>query len=256
MRRFFVSPPSLSGATALISGPEAHHLIHVLRLGIGDTIELYDGSGSVYEARIAQLESGLARATILAVAKESEGAMSPELHLGQALLKGKNMDAVVQQATELGVASLQPFVSKYCVSRQMPADRERRRQERWARIALGACKQCGRPAPPSCLPVVSFSDLLAGANAGYDAKLIFWEAESAGPLDEVWDKVAGTAAQEYVRRRVLVLIGPEGGFSEEEVRQARAAGFQAVTLGRRVLRAETASLAVVAIIQHLLGNLR
>lgn len=256
MHRFFIQPQSVSDGIVFITGIEAHHLTNVLRLRAGETVELYDGSGSVYQARIEQLEAnGRVRAALFAVAEETEAA-APALYLGQALLKGKKMDFVVQKATELGVAGLLPFVSKHCINRQHPETREGRRQERWARIIAEACKQCGRPVPPCCQEVSSLDGLLTDVADSYDAKLIFWEGERTGHLDELWEKAAVPAAKNAGLRRVLILIGPEGGFSEDEVVKAREAGFQAVTLGRRVLRAETASLAAVAIVQHLLGNLR
>jgi 16S rRNA (uracil1498-N3)-methyltransferase len=170
------------------------------------------------------------------------------LHLGQALLQGKKMDLIVQKATELGVAGLHPFVSSYSDGIHLDAGREERRLQRWMKIAREACKQCNRPQPPAIFPVAAFDVLLAEVKSvDFDLKLIFWEEERKQGLQEIVEQKAFRSA--------IILVGPEGGFSAEEVHRALAVGFQAVTLGSRILRAETAAIACTAILQYLLGNL-
>jgi len=246
MRRFFIDPQQVSGNHAILTGPEAHHLIAVLRLKVGEHVLLFDGGGQTYEAQIDRVAGGRVETTLLAGWRE-EPTRQPALHVGLALLKGKKMDFCLQKATELGVAAIHPFVSSFCAGRLDQADRELRQKDRWARIIQEACKQCNRPVAPACRPLTAFDTLIDTAGE-FDLKLICWEGERRqGLTDLLREGPAGGA--------LLVLIGPEGGFSQTEIDRALTAGFQPVSLGRRVLRAETAALAVIAIIQYLLGNL-
>ena len=241
MHHFFIAPDAVHGETALITGAEAHHLRAVLRLAAGDRVRLFDGTGRIHEAVITRLGKGEVETRVVA----SETATPPPVpvHIGQALLKGKKMDLLVQKANELGIECLTPFVSARCDVRTGNPERE----ERWQRIVFESCKQCGRPVPMICRPETDFAGELA--NGGdFDLKLIFWEQERQCSLGSLFEPPTPV-------RAVKALIGPEGGFSEEEVEQAAAAGFVPVSLGRRVLRAETASLAAMAILQHRLGNL-
>ncbi len=165
------------------------------------------------------------------------------MHLGQALLKGKKMDLVVQKATELGITSIHPFISEHSTV----SSANENKADRWNRVAYEACKQCGRAVPLVCHPATSL-DVLLAASKDYDVKMIFWEQETSRGVKDV------LAAPQPIGS-LLFLIGPEGGFSPEEVDKAVACGFQPVTLGKRTLRAETASLVAMAVLQFLLGNL-
>ncbi len=247
MRRFFINPADISGATAVITGREARHLTTVLRLGPGHRIHLFDGRGGIYVAEISRTGRGEVEAAILERGREKQGP-GPRLHLGQALVKGGKMDLIVEKATELGVAAIHPFVSRYCAVRPA-AEQQQRRLQRWRRISLAACKQCNRPLPPDCPAPVPLEELLA-TGGQYDLKIILWEGEKSRGLGDLLARPGRSGL-----KSILALVGPEGGFSEQEVVQAIAAGFTPAGLGRRVLRAETASLAAVAILQYLLGNL-
>ena len=248
MHRFFIDPTDLTDTQAVLTGEEAHHLVSVLRLKIGASIQLFDGLGRTYEAEVKKISKGRVEAAILSIA-EKPITEKAALHLGLALLKGKKMDFIMQKATELGVAGLHPFIATFSNARHIAAHREAKRLERWQKITREACKQCNRPQPPACYPVVDFDTLLEEASAAdYDQKLIFWEGEKSQGLQgfvQVPDQPCS----------VMILIGPEGGFSTEEAEQAKATGFQPITLGKRILRAETAALTAIAILQHLLGNL-
>jgi 16S rRNA (uracil1498-N3)-methyltransferase len=162
------------------------------------------------------------------------------------LVKGKKMDLVIQKITELGVTGLHPFRSRYCAAMEQAKDR----LARWQKISLGACKQCNRPKPPVISPVMDFQELISfSENGNHSLKLFFWENEEGqksireiiSPLENI--------------HSVMAIIGPEGGFSNEEARLAVAAGYEPVTMGSRILRSETAAVAAVAILQHELGNL-
>lgn len=241
MPRFFVEQSDIHGSTAIIRGAEAHHLKAVLRLRPKDRISLFDGTGKIYQAEIVHISSDTAEAAILAT--EQAQINRPAVHLGQALLKGKKMDLIVQKATELGIASIYPYVSTYCT---VSAPNENK-ADRWNRLALEACKQCGRAVPLACRPTTDFDTLLA-AGGDYGTKLIFWEQETSQTLHHILPDT-------QIIESALFLIGPEGGFSREEVNKATAKGFQPARLGKLTLRAETASLAAMAILQYLLGNL-
>lgn len=242
LRRFFINPTDITGETAQLTGPEAHHLRAVLRLTPGDPITFFDGTGARYQARIEQILKDRVTATITGHTRD----LPPKvrLHLGQALLKGQKMDLILQKATELGVDAIWPFYSEHGIHKP-PREAQ---MERWQRIVLEACKQCDRAKPPEIHDTREITDLMAHPPP-CEIRLIFWEHEARQTLDEV------LAGQEKDCRAVFFLLGPEGGFSETEVACAQQEGFAPVSLGPRILRAETATLAATAILQFTLGNL-
>lgn len=237
MRRFFIEPTAISGRMALLGGADAHHLRKVLRLENGDEVELFSGDGLVHRARIVGGDRERVELTLLTSSNTPPDGL--RIHLAQAMLKGKKMDLVVQKCTELGVAALHPYLSTHT---KMPAP-EPAKLQRWQRIIQESCKQCNQPWPPLCHPAAPLEQILTTA-ADHDLRLLCWEAPEAPPLRQVLATVPRP-------RKPLVLIGPEGGFDEAEVAAARAAGFLPAGLGRRVLRAETAAIAVVALLQFL-----
>jgi 16S rRNA (uracil1498-N3)-methyltransferase len=247
MRRFFIDPDDIAGSEAVLTGTEARHISTVLRLGVGTIITLFDGSGSYYEARLTKISPARAEAKIISIMPyiEAPDDFSPELHLGMGLLKGKKMDLIVQKITELGITSLRPFRSQYCATSDPSPDR----LSRWQKISLEACKQCNRPIPPDLYDVADFKELLfLRGQDEHELKLIFWEEEGQKHLQE-----ALASLSEIKSARIL--IGPEGGFHAIEVADAVAAGYQPVSLGSRILRAETAAITAASILQYELGNL-
>lgn len=241
MHRFWVEPEQITEDRAWLAGKEAHHLRKVLRLAVGSAILLLDGTGWVYQARVERISKARVEASVLA--KHQEMVSSCPLHLGQAVLKGSKMDLIVQKATELGVAGLQPFVSHYGNVRDASAAR----LARWQRIMMEACKQCGRAKPMTIGPITSFDQLVAVAGQ-YSQRFLLSEREESQGLQGYFDGSPGQGA-------VFFMVGPEGGWHGDEQEKAVAHGFTSVSLGRRILRAETASLATMAIFQFLLGNL-
>ena len=233
MRRFFVSPDQIQGARITLKGAEAHHLRSVLRLQPGRIVELFDGSGTVYKAEISAIRSNFIEARI--VRKYVARLDDPfPLTLAQVVLKGKKMDVVVQKATELGVNILIPVISRYCEGRKVNSDRI----TRWQRIVIEACKQSGRAVPMHIAPVTSMDTLSV---VDYRYRICCWEKEKQSLLLSSYLEVAGA---------ILLLIGPEGGFHEQEMEWVRDNGFRIVTLGPHVLRAETAALAAVSIVKY------
>lgn len=240
-RQFFIDPALISGDQAILGAEEAAHIRKVLRLAAGDEIALFDGCGGIWQARIVSI--GKTSVSVAITSQQTFIRTGPELHLGQALLKGKKMELIAQKATELGLAAIIPFTSAHSDL----DDAAESRVIRWHRAVVEAGKQSGNPLLPSISPVTEFSAMLETASSSsYTARIIFSETAATPLADSL--TTSGNA-------RVFALIGPEGGFSREEVALAKAHGFTETRLGPLVLRAETAALAAMAIIQYLLGNL-
>ncbi|HBC92872.1 MAG TPA: 16S rRNA (uracil(1498)-N(3))-methyltransferase [Pelotomaculum sp.] len=245
MPRFFISPEQIKAGRVTITGPDVAHIVKVLRLGPGDTLTVLDGRGMVYEAVIEHADR---ESVICAVMSESNAGRAPMLRitLVQGLPKNDKMDLIVQKATELGVYRLIPLICDRSVVR-MAGDKPLHRLERWQRIAREAAKQCRRPDVPEVLPPAGWEEALAGMPEN-TAAVIPWEEENQEPLKKV-------LGESRPRKNVYVFIGPEGGFTPAEVELARSHGIRPVTLGPRILRTETAGLAVLAIILYQFGDL-
>lgn len=247
MRRFFFDPKMRTGDLVTLSEEESYHIARVLRLQPEAEIEVMDGQGGVFTARIIELGRSTVTVRLLARQEQSDaGRIS--LWVGQGVLKGKKMDGAIQQCTELGVARLTPFFSSRCQGK--PDDlRGRQKSERWNRIVVSACKQCRRAEQLQVDEVADYTSMLSlpALDSGL-LRFIFWEEEEEFRLDQ------GMMTETSVEG-VCILLGPEGGFSRAEINAARTLGWQTVSLGRRILRAETATVSAVAIVQHLAGNL-
>jgi 16S rRNA (uracil1498-N3)-methyltransferase len=245
MARFFLPMQQIQDRRATLIGAELNHLRRVLRLRTEDRVVLFDDAGCEHEGIIRDLSEDRAEIEILRSYRvDNDSPLQTILALG--LTKGEKMDWVVEKATELGVHTILPFFSSYTV----PKLNERKmaqRSERWQKIAVSAAKQCGRARIPKILALTEFRDLLKTVSR--DAlRLLFWEKECEQQLSEL--KETRTIISE-----VVVTIGPEGGFSAQEAALALDQGFQAVRLGRRILRAETAAVAALAAVQLLWGDL-
>jgi 16S rRNA (uracil1498-N3)-methyltransferase len=233
MLRLYVPAPPDAERLLRIAGDELRHL-RTLRLAPGDRFRVFDGTGAEHEVVLDTI--GTRAATARVVATRTDVRDSPlELVLVAALVKRDKMDWVVEKATELGVARIVPVTTRYAVARGDHGPR-------WRRIALAAAKQCGRTRIPVVDAIRPLADVLASAPPGL--RLLAWEDEDARRLG---DLPAVTAA-------ATLVVGPEGGFHPDEVTAARAGGFVTVTLGRRVLRAETAAIVAVALCQHRWGD--
>jgi len=244
MRRFFFDEHQRHGAIVILSEEESHHIRRVLRLQKGQVVELLDRRGGRYQAEIAE-ESTPLRLRIIAQQQARAGASVP-VAIGVAGVKAKNMELMLQKCTELGVSDFYPFISSYCqgnLPRQYSG-----KQERWRRIIEESCKQCGRPQPMELHALQSFQKIRDRQDTQLPLKLILWEREPSKSLATI-----GTTLTEA--RSVVLLIGPEGGFTNEEIESASSSGWQTIGLGRRVLRAETAAIAAVSIVQHYLGQI-
>lgn len=244
MRRFFFDPKSRNGDIVILSEEESRHIVRVLRLPVGHEIELLDGQGTVYQAVIAAIDRRVAACLGAVVAADLGGGKI--VRVGQGILKGEKMDTVVQKCTELGVTRLSPFQSSRCQGKADPVH-NRKRHERWQRIGLASCKQCLRPQPMQLDGPVPLAGVVEEEAGSGTLRLLFWEEEKAVRLQDIPALAAAPA--------VTLLLGPEGGFAREEVDLALAHGWRTVSLGERILRAETATLTAVALVQYLIGNL-
>jgi 16S rRNA (uracil1498-N3)-methyltransferase len=246
MRHFIIPQPATIGERLTIADADAHHIKHVLRLTVGDRIGLFDGAGAAYEARIENETNSRVQVVILSK-HEAEVGSALEITLAQAYLKDRKMDALVRQLTELGTARWIPFFSE----RSVPNPDARRlatRVERWQKISREAVKQCRSGRIITVAPPLSFSEMLA-CSQDSDLRLLFWEKQGQGLT------VDRAVLADRAIRRVFAVLGPEGGFSENEVQAAAAAGFMTAGLGPRILRAETAAVAAVTLLQFLFGDM-
>ncbi len=241
MRRFYAPPERFQDDTVWLDPEETRHLARVLRLGVGEKVEVCDGAGRNVEARVAVIEAGGAQLQVLReLAFWGESPL--RLVLGIGLAKGEALDGVLRQATEMGVQQIIPFISER--SERVTPERFLRRRERWQRLAREIIKSCQRSVLPEIGAVQDFGAVLAGPEA---VKLIFWEEERGGGLQACLSQPRPAAAR--------VLIGPEGGFAAAEVDRAKAAGFKVVSLGPRRLKVETAALAALTLLQFAWGDL-
>lgn len=239
MARFFLSPEAW-GAQALLGGDEAKHAAQVLRLRSGDRITVFDGRGRSAGAEILDVSKSELR---LALGQEVlTPKLEPEIRLAQAVPKGKTMDLIVQKAVELGVASIQPLITRNTVV-QVDGDDAPRKSAKWQRVALEACKQCGQDLLPEVLPVRDFAGWVGDPEG--DLKIVASLLPGARSLREVL-REAGPGSP----RRVTLLVGPEGDFSAAEGAAALEAGFVPASLGSIVLRAETAAFFGISAIRY------
>jgi len=222
------------------------HLMKVLRLRAGDLVTVFDNSGWEHEAVVETLTSERGE---LKIVESHPTGREPSLPitLAVALTKGQKLDWVIEKATELGVSTIIPFSSNYTVPK-IEKDKIDKRLERWRKIAVSAAKQCGRSRIPEVRSLCSFENFVREPWPE-TLRLIFWENETEQSLRELFGKCRET-------KSVLLAVGPEGGFSKREVELAHAQGFQSVHMGRRILRAETAALAALTVVQFLWGDLR
>lgn len=241
MRRFYAPPERFQGREITLDREESFHLARVLRLAVGAQVEVCDGRGRNFAARVTGLDP---RGALLQIIKElAPGGESPlALVLGIGLAKGEALDEVVRQATAMGVSRILPFISER--SERPGRGRGDRRQARWQRLAQESLKSCQRSFLPQIETPREFAAVLGGPE---EVKLIFWEEEREGGLKSCLNRPRPASAR--------ILIGPEGGFAAPEVAQAREAGFQAVSLGPRRLKVATAALAALTLLQYAWGDL-
>ena len=250
-RRRFYAPPAAfrRGESVTLAAEEAQHMRGVLRLKPNDEVFVFDGEGREYLCRIESLRRDEAALIILKEVEAASPESSLRLTLALALLKGEKFDLSVQKATELGVTKIVPVMTKLSDIRLRDERDAEKRTSRWRRIALEAAKQSGRARLPTIEEPLAFDSFLENASQGEDEwRLLF--AERRG------ESLRQSFEQARMPQSITALIGPEGGWTDEELDLARTTNWKIITLGGRILRAETAAITITALLQHLYGDLR
>ncbi len=239
--RFFLPMENFRGDIVTLSGAPLHHLRQVLRLREGDGAVLLDGRGSCCRVTLEAVAQDHARALVLERWQDTETALP--VHLMQALPKGDKLDLILQKGTELGITSFQPVLTQRSVP-QPDSRRLARRFERWQTIICEAARQSRRSLLPQLAPTLPLDKALLSKPG--NLRLVLWESATL-PL--------ARALPEQRPAGVTLLVGPEGGFADCEIGQITQNGFLPVHLGPRILRTETAGLAVASILQYVYGDL-
>ena len=238
MRRFYAPQDQISDSHITLDESETHHARQVLRLQSGDEVSVFDGEGREYLCRIVSIEKRTANLVIESEVTPSAPESPVEITLVAAILKGDKTDTVVQKAVELGVTRFVPLLSARCEAKFKDAGKK---MIRWERIALDASKQCGRT---RLMTVQEPTSLISFLESCVDGTRIFFSERDGAKL--------GTMS---AGKNITAVVGPEGGWEDLEIETASGCGFQLVTLGGRVLRADTAAIAITAILQHHHGDL-
>lgn len=251
-RRFYAPPDSIAGSTVSLSDDETHHLMHVLRMTPGDEAFVFDGCGREYRCDFRSIKDN--RAQLEIVDALSDVVESPlYLTLAQALARGEKFDFIVQKATELGVSCITPLVTRYADVR-LDDQQKTKRVERWRRISLEAMKQCGRRTLVEIAAPLTIREFIAANEAPRDGNVHLQQVllmfnEKGGM------SLAAALAEISMPCPIVALIGPEGGWSDDEMETLNDFGSRSVTLGPRVLRTETAAVVAIALIQQAIGDL-
>ncbi len=242
MRRFFIDEKQAKRAASEgiieITGKDVRHIVSVLRMAPGDTVIFCATDGKEFTAKITSCDSS---SVIAAVEKTDENTTEPRVRvtLIQGVPKGDKMELIIQKCVELGVYRIQPVMTEHTVVRLKPEEAEKKRI-RWQKISEEASKQCGRGMIPKIEKIVKFDEAVTGRPED-ELKLLAYENE-----DEITLKKVLTEAGEAFENDISVIIGPEGGISLNEAETALRCGFKAISLGKRILRTETAGIAALS----------
>lgn len=237
--RFFVEGKHAAGDVVALDASDARKVTAVLRMGAGDEIEAIDSASQRFRARV-EIDGADVRARLLEL-RASDARTSRRIVVAQGIPKGQKMDFVVEKLTELGAAAIVPLRTSRTVADASPA-----KLDRWRRLAKAAAMQCGRADVPAIEDPVDVAALVARAKDA--VTLVPWEAADPVPLR---DRLVGLVGE---ARDLLVAIGPEGGFSSDEIAALEAAGAHTISLGRRILRTETAALAMLSMLEYALAE--
>lgn len=239
MSRFYVKPEDVRGCEILVSQEEAHHIIDVMRMRAGDIIVAFDGTGKEYIGKILNTSNESLKIKIEKINSIKEK-NKISITLAQSLSKGSKMDFIVEKATELGVDEIVPLSTERTIVR-LAKEKQPVRVQYWQRIAVGASKQCGRVNVPKVRSLALFDEILKEIK-DYDLAMMACLTEDTKPLNQIISVFKG--------KTILIMVGPEGDFTPKEIEAARSAGAKLVSLGRLVLRVDTAALYLLSVLNY------
>lgn len=245
MPRFFVQPDQIKEDKIEITGQDVRHIRDVLRLDCNDPIEICNGQGIDFDCMIDQINQESIIAKVLSQ-RDSKSEPKTKVILFQSLIKGDKIEWVIQKSIEIGVAEIMPMQTSYCVSKMDQSKKSDAKVSRWNKIASSAAKQSGRGIIPKVARPITFAKALELCQK-MDLGLIAYEKENQKNLRSQLQGLEG--------KTIGVFIGPEGGFTKEEILKAQGAGVKAITLGPRILRSETASITLLSNILYELGEM-
>ncbi|OGW50334.1 MAG: hypothetical protein A2Z50_01110 [Nitrospirae bacterium RBG_19FT_COMBO_42_15] len=240
---FFIDSKNIIDNQISISNTALRHITKVLRIGVGDKIWIADERKKRYLIELTDVNHKKAQGKILET-KEAAEPPAIEIILLQSILKGEKMDMLIQKATELGVSKILPLISERTIIKVKSPGKEKR----WQSIAKEASQQSGRWEVPEFAPVTCFEDVFEKIGV-IDFGLILWEGEQENRLKDVLERYPDSI------KKICVFIGPEGGFTEKEIGLAKEKGFISVSMGDLILRAETAAITIIGILQYEFGNI-
>ncbi|MEQ1605188.1 MAG: 16S rRNA (uracil(1498)-N(3))-methyltransferase [Pyrinomonadaceae bacterium] len=238
MRRFYSPPENFNGNTITLDADETRHLRDVLRLKLNDEVSVFDGTGREYKCSITEIGKKHSELALIEEITSASPESPFEITLASTVLNGEKYDLIIQKSVELGVAKLIPLQT---IRGDVKTKDAAKRLERWRRIAMEATKQCGRPKLMQIAEPIAFNTLIA--NSKGENLVMFSERDGTG------------FSAIKPGKKITALIGPKGGWDDSELDLARASGVSVVTLGGRILRAETAAISLTTILQHRFGDL-
>ena len=239
MPRFFVDKNAVDGEGVMIKGDDARHIARSLRMAVGDTVTVCDGTGTEYHCTLARIRDEECECRILDT-RQGQSEPPVEITLFMAYPKGDKLETVIQKAVELGASRVIPFESSRCIKRPSP-EKSDKQTARLSKIAAEAAKQCGRSRLPEVLPPIKLSELISSI-PHFDLSLLCYEDERGTTVKD--------ALKDKKPLSISVIVGCEGGFSSEEAKAISDAGAVSVTLGPRILRCETAPLYALSAISY------
>lgn len=246
MNLFYVEEPQIRESEIVIVGEDVNHIKNVLRMHPGEQVMVCDGKGSDY---LCEIESFPEKQVKLTIVKKqlSDGELPVKLYLFQGLPKSDKMELIIQKAVELGVTEVIPVAMKRSIVKIEDKKKEAKKLERWQAIATAAAKQSKRGIIPKVHSVLSYREAL---NYSKDMELKLFPYENAKDIDKSRELVA-TAPN---RKSIAIFIGPEGGFEDKEIEEVESIGGQIITLGKRILRTETAGFTMLSILMFEIEN--
>lgn len=253
MRRFFTEPENITGDSALIY-EDAAHITRVLRMKIGDSVLIFDGSGKEYTAELCEVSDKCCRAKILSVA---ESVLEPRTRVTiyQSLPKSGKMEEIIQKSVELGAYSIVPVAADRCVTKLDGGKRQTEKLKRWNKVAVSAAKQCGRGILPTVQPPMTFKAAVDKMKQDGLA-LMPYEVLGHGGVSNLKEVLTRFKTEHNAEKAEIgIIIGPEGGFSDSEAEYAESLGINFVGLGNRILRTETVSCAMLGMVMYELGEI-